>query len=132
LSIVQFDSYSKKTFLEIGMLNEMSIVTKALNLEMPSKIQTISFQQVFNGTTCIIADQTGSGKTLSYLLPLVQRLMLLRKDKTISAAPSNEPFFVIVTPTAELAEYVIYLYYKILLLMICSCNNNDKNVTMLL
>jgi superfamily II DNA/RNA helicase len=41
-------------------------------LTRPSKIQTIAFPHVLDGSSCIIAEQTGAGKTLAYMLPLLQ------------------------------------------------------------
>lgn len=102
---------SKKTFEEIGVSESLSGVIKSLGLERPSKIQVIAFENVYNGSSCIVADQTGSGKTLSYLLPLAQRLAELRSAKAINPVSSRQPFIVIITPTSELARYLKLLFY---------------------
>lgn len=52
--------HSKKSFSDIGVSDAMSGVLNSLNLERPSKIQVIAFQTVYNGSTCIVADQTGT------------------------------------------------------------------------
>ena len=96
---------SKKSFDDIGVTDSLQGVIKSLGLERPSKIQVIAFANVYNGSSCIIADQTGSGKTLSYLLPLSQRLAELRNAKAIPPVSSRQPFIVIITPTSELARY---------------------------
>jgi ATP-dependent RNA helicase DDX18/HAS1 len=97
--------YSKKSFQEVGLKDKvMGTVLRDLKLERPSKIQALAFQEVLQGTTCIVADQTGSGKTLAYLLPLCQRVVELTRNGTVPSAPPRAPHVVIVTPTTELAE----------------------------
>lgn len=65
----------------------------------------MAFKPVIEGKTCIIADQSGSGKTLAYLAPVVQRL---RQEELqgLSKSFSRSPRVVILVPTAELASQV--------------------------
>lgn len=65
----------------------------------------MTFAPVIGGKSCIIADQSGSGKTLSYLIPLVQRLRQ-EEMEGLSKATSKTPRVVILVPTAELASQV--------------------------
>lgn len=67
----------------------------------------MAFEPVIGRKSCIIADQSGSGKTLSYLLPLVQRL---REEELqgLGKPLSQNPRAVILVPTAELASQVYY------------------------
>lgn len=54
----------------------------------------------------VIADQAGSGKTLAYLLPLIQAI---RSEDARAGAPCTvprSPRGVVITPTAELAAQV--------------------------
>ena len=67
--------YSKKQFREIGLTSTMDSVLNYLRIEQPSKIQALSYQTILSGKHSIVADQTGSGKTLSYLLPTLQRMI---------------------------------------------------------
>ena len=99
--------HSQKKFEELGLnLNIMNGVLRDMKIDMPSKIQALSYNEILHGTTCIVADQTGSGKTLSYLMPLTQRITELQRNKTIPMGPSRTPYIVVVTPTTELAEQV--------------------------
>lgn len=68
-------------------------------------MQAMSFPHVINGKSCIIADQSGSGKTLAYLLPVIQ---CIRQDELQGIAKSlpESPRVVILVPTAELASQV--------------------------
>lgn len=99
--------YSQKDFESIGLSKEMVRVLESLNLERPSKVQALSFTDILSGKHTILADQTGSGKTLGYLLPTLQRMMTLRKEGVTAKEPgSRSPTIVVITPTTELASQV--------------------------
>jgi len=99
--------FSQKSFKDIGISQEvLGGALKELNINRPSKIQAMSFSEILHGSTCIVADQTGSGKTLSFLLPLIQRVIDLQRNKTIEISPSRAPYIVVITPTTELCEQI--------------------------
>ena len=78
---------------------------QAANLSRPSKIQYLAWPKLLQGNHVIIGDQTGSGKTLGYLLPLLHRMM----TQAPKANPINNkvsPKLIILAPTAELAQQV--------------------------
>ena len=68
------------------------------NFEKPSSIQSTSWPYLFSGRDLVGIAETGSGKTLAFGLPLVHRLVNLKKKKGIRA--------VVVAPTRELAIQV--------------------------
>lgn len=75
-------------------------------IDQPSRIQALAWPALLKGESNIVADQTGSGKTLSYLLPLLQRMMSL-KEKTVSNKKEyGSPKVLILAPTAELADQI--------------------------
>jgi superfamily II DNA/RNA helicase len=113
--------YSKKTFSELGVHPKLQRILESTEIVTPSKVQALSFQRVLSGRPVIIGDQTGSGKTLAYLLPILQRcLMAQRTDATdgdsdassAAVACSRAPLVVIMTPTTELAQYVVVVYHR--------------------
>ena len=64
----------------------------------------------------ICAAETGCGKTLAYLLPIIQRLLMYKP--TIDNSDSSSPLAVILLPSQELAEQVsvcIITHYIIIL-----------------
>ncbi|KAK6142330.1 hypothetical protein DH2020_022678 [Rehmannia glutinosa] len=100
------DFFSRKSFKELGCSDYIIESLRSLNYVRPSHIQAMAFVPVISGKSCIMADQSGSGKTLAYLVPLVQRL---RQDETegLSKPASQSPRVVILVPTAELASQVL-------------------------
>ncbi|KAL1182346.1 hypothetical protein V6Z11_A02G110800 [Gossypium hirsutum] len=100
------DLFSRKTFANLGCSEYMIKSLKQQLFLRPSHIQAKAFGPVIEGQSCIIADQSGSGKTLAYLAPLVQRL---REEELqgVSKSSSGSPRAVIIVPTAELASQVL-------------------------
>jgi hypothetical protein len=96
--------YSKKSFEEIGCNEKMIKTLKTMDIYKPSRIQALAFPNVYDGKTCIIGDQTGSGKTFAYLLPVIQRLDELYQNKTLPRPQERAPYIIIITPTTELAK----------------------------
>lgn len=97
-------------------------------------MQAMSFSPVTAGKSCIIADQSGSGKTLAYLVPVIQRLRqeeLEGRHKSSSQAPT----VIILAPTAELASQVfsqchsISFYSEKVLKTPTSLQNYGFNIT---
>ena len=87
----------------------------AANIKRPSRIQSLAWPPLLKNENCIVADQTGSGKTLSYLLPLLQKLHMLdtinedgEKESTTQYKKkrTGTPRVVVLTPTAELADQI--------------------------
>lgn len=65
----------------------------------------MAYGPVLEGKSCIIADQSGSGKTLAYLAPTIQRL---RQEELagLHKSSARSPRVIILAPTAELASQV--------------------------
>ncbi|KAL3785913.1 hypothetical protein HJC23_008108 [Cyclotella cryptica] len=75
----------------------------------PSRIQSLAWPSLLRGENAIVADQTGSGKTFAYLLPLLQRLYEDDKDETLTQRKkktTGSPRILVLTPTAELADQI--------------------------
>lgn len=98
--------FSRKSFAEVGCSEGMMKALKENNFDRPAHIQALAFTPVVDGKSCIIADQSGSGKTLAYLVPVIQRL---REEELqgLSKSSSGCPRVIVLVPTAELASQVL-------------------------
>nr|GLL35803.1 DEAD-box ATP-dependent RNA helicase 50 [Ipomoea trifida]GMD39434.1 DEAD-box ATP-dependent RNA helicase 50 [Ipomoea batatas] len=98
--------FSKKSFQDLGCSDYLIESLRKQMFGFPSHIQAMAFERVIEGKSCIISDQSGSGKTLAYLLPLIQRL---REEELqgLGKPLSQNPRVIVLTPTAELASQVL-------------------------
>ncbi|CAL9048928.1 unnamed protein product [Musa banksii] len=82
--------FSRKSFKDVGCTDDMAM----------------AYGPIIEGKTCIVADQSGSGKTLAYLAPTIQ---CLRQEEILGLgkASSRSPRVIILVPTAELASQVL-------------------------
>ena len=79
-----------------------------LHVRDPSPIQEKAIFALFSGLSCVIHAETGSGKTLCYLLPLLKRLVAMQhiQGESFSAAKCPPLQSIIVVPSRELAIQV--------------------------
>ncbi|MED6204297.1 DEAD-box ATP-dependent RNA helicase 50 [Stylosanthes scabra] len=98
--------FSVKSFKELGCADYIIQSLQKLSFSRPSNVQAMAFAPVIAGKTCIIADQSGSGKTLAYLAPIIQRLRQEELEGHSKSSP-QAPRVVILAPTAELASQVL-------------------------
>ncbi|CAN1220824.1 DEAD-box ATP-dependent RNA helicase 39 [Linum grandiflorum] len=108
-SISKADNRGKKTsvgsFQELGLSDEVMNSLKEMGIDVPTEIQCLGVPAVLQGQSVVLGSHTGSGKTLSYLLPIVQ---LIREDEALSGRmmKPNRPRAVVLCPTRELSEQV--------------------------
>lgn len=81
------------TFNSLGISKTLENALQEQHIKEATQIQTLAIPAILNGSDIIAEAQTGTGKTLAFLLPIFQRL----DDST--AAVKN----LIITPTRELA-----------------------------
>ncbi|CAL9174312.1 unnamed protein product [Musa hybrid cultivar] len=98
--------FSRKSFKDVGCTVDMVGALRGLTFLRPSHIQAMAYGPIIEGKTCIVADQSGSGKTLAYLAPTIQ---CLRQEEILGLgkASSRSPRVIILVPTAELASQVL-------------------------
>ncbi|XP_038978955.1 DEAD-box ATP-dependent RNA helicase 50 isoform X2 [Phoenix dactylifera] len=98
--------FSRKSFKDLGCTDVMIESLRGQMFLRPSHIQAMAYGPVLEGKSCIIADQSGSGKTLAYLAPIIQNL---RQEEVLGLGKSlsRSPRVVILVPTAELASQVL-------------------------
>jgi len=90
-----------QNFSDFKLSQEILNALTDLNYVKPTPIQQKAIPIVLEGLDLLGIAQTGTGKTASFLLPILQRL----KNKNIKANPTK-PLVLILTPTRELAVQI--------------------------
>ncbi|KAJ8901764.1 hypothetical protein NDN08_003970 [Rhodosorus marinus] len=85
--------------VEFGGIQIDSAVSEALarrNVRDPSPIQSAAMARLFKGETAVLHAETGSGKTIAYLLPIIKNMLESEVKKG----------YLIIVPTRELGVQV--------------------------
>lgn len=93
----------KETFNKFSICKELVEALNRMNISHPTTVQLQTIPKVLQGHNVLCAAETGSGKTLSYLLPLVHRLQASRKSEMDD---EKKVHAVVLVPSRELAEQV--------------------------
>jgi len=81
----------KKTFTELGLLPALEQGLACEKIVNPTPIQVEAVPAVLDGKDTYISSETGTGKTLAYLLPLFSRIDPSQKSlQVIVMAPTHE------------------------------------------
>ncbi|MDD2447227.1 MAG: DEAD/DEAH box helicase [Tissierellia bacterium] len=83
----------EQTFNELGINKEVVEVLNNIGIKVPTPVQEKAIPELIKGKDIIAQAQTGTGKTLAFLLPLIQSIDI-EKDCVQG---------LIITPTRELA-----------------------------
>ncbi|MCM3651803.1 DEAD/DEAH box helicase [Metabacillus litoralis] len=83
-------------FLQLGIRKEINHTLKSLGLHTPTPIQEKTIPSVLLGKDVIAQAQTGTGKTLAFVLPILEKI----------DASNAEIQALILTPTRELAQQI--------------------------
>ncbi|KAI5968144.1 PRP5 [Candida margitis] len=76
----------------------MSVVIDQLRFNKPSPVQSQTIPVILSGRDLIGVAKTGSGKTLSYVLPMMRHI-----QEQLPSASGDGPIAVVLSPTRELA-----------------------------
>ncbi len=87
---------NKKLFTDLGLSPEILKAVEALGFEQPSPIQAEAIPPALEGRDVVGQSQTGSGKTMAFAIPAVQKIDA--RDREVRA--------LIMCPTRELAIQV--------------------------
>jgi ATP-dependent RNA helicase RhlE len=86
------------TFEQFGLPKSLQKAVDALGLTTPTPIQEKSFSVIMSGRDVMGIAQTGTGKTLAFLLPLLKQWKFVHTDS---------PRVVILVPTRELVVQIV-------------------------
>ncbi|KAK3723491.1 putative RNA helicase [Vermiconidia calcicola] len=87
------DSSGPTTFPSLGVENWLTTSLSHLSIKTPTRIQSACVPPILSGRDCIGGSRTGSGKTVAFAVPILQKW----------AQDPSAVFAVILTPTRELA-----------------------------
>ena len=93
-------------FADLGLAPELVAATDAMGLATPTEIQAAAIPAIRAGGHHLVASHTGSGKTLTYLLPIVDAIRAAERESGGARARPKRPKALVVGPTRELAEQV--------------------------
>ena len=87
------------SFSEFGLDSRLLSAIEKTGYETPTPVQQQAIPFILEGKDCLVSAETGSGKTAAYLLPTLQKLLVLdAKPIGIQA--------LILCPTRELAQQI--------------------------
>jgi len=93
------------SFDNFKLLPSLERALSEKGLVKPTEIQNLIIPELLNGRSVIGVAETGSGKTLSYVLPILHSLKTLENEgKPINI--NMQPRAIVIVPTRELGEQV--------------------------
>lgn len=85
-------------------------ITNRMGIHTMTDVQRLTLNECLDGSDVIAQAKTGTGKTIAFLMPIVQRLL---RDKDLERRTSSGPLAsvddihaLIISPTRELAEQI--------------------------
>ena len=104
---------TRPDFQPLGLDSRLETALKNLKFLNPTNIQQLAIPGLLKGQSAIVAAETGNGKTLAFLLPLLHNTLKLKEaaekaqeDNNARLLHLNRPLAVIVTPGRELAHQI--------------------------
>lgn len=108
LSMAVRPVHAPASFSELGYSARVLEFIQAREYERPTRIQERSLPVLLGGSSAILAAETGTGKTLAYLLPVVMRMQEKEQErKRLQEQSRKGPRVVIFAPTRELSNQLI-------------------------
>ena len=92
------------TFDDMGLCPDVLEALAAAGLRRPTRVQADAIPEIMGGGDVVFLAETGSGKTLSYLLPAVSRIYELGGPGAVT-----RPRAVVLAPTQELVLQVCHV-----------------------
>ncbi|RDX99462.1 DEAD-box ATP-dependent RNA helicase 22, partial [Mucuna pruriens] len=109
----------------LGLSDTISRALSNIGLTTPSLVQASSVPSVLSGKDVIIAAETGSGKTYSYLVPLIDKLrdnqehsLYAVSDQEVS---SPQKVLLVLCPNVQLCEQVVRMANSL-------CRDNGETI----
>ncbi|GAA2002363.1 DEAD/DEAH box helicase [Brevibacterium samyangense] len=120
---VTVEDLAEQTFADFGVSEEITSALAAKGIEHPFPIQALTLPVALTGADIIGQAKTGTGKTLGFGIPLLQRVTGPEEDGFTGEAAGRSPQALVVVPTRELAKQVADDF------LVASANRNISIVT---
>ena len=104
--ILRAEGKTLTTFRELGVLPEIADALERGGITTPFPIQEMTLSVALLGTDLIGQARTGTGKTLAFGIPLLQRTVAPHDPDHADLAAPDKPQALVVAPTRELALQV--------------------------
>ncbi len=87
-------------FDELNIRDDLKATIKNLGLNTLTPVQKEAIPAIMNGKDVIVQAKTGSGKTISFVLPVIQKLESKNKNLKV----------LVIAPTRELCEQIATVF----------------------
>uniref|UniRef100_A0A2P2IA97 RNA helicase n=1 Tax=Hirondellea gigas TaxID=1518452 RepID=A0A2P2IA97_9CRUS len=101
------------SFAELGLCPEIVTALRSMKLTKPTNVQNAAIPVIRSGHNTLIAAETGNGKTLAFMLPLLEELWQMKESSLMRSRPHNSPVVLVIAPGRELAEQIKNVCEKI-------------------
>lgn len=101
--------FSAKSFHELGIHAKIEQALQEMGINHPTSIQQKSIQAILAKKDVLCTAQTGTGKTLAYLVPVVEQILrseAVQTDDEKKTILVSRPQAIVLTPSRELATQV--------------------------
>jgi ATP-dependent RNA helicase RhlE len=104
-----------KTFKELNLSKPLLRALDDIGFENPTPIQEKSFPVISSGTDVIGIAQTGTGKTVAYLLPIIKQLTYSeqRQPRVLIIVPTRELVAQVIGEIEKLTKYITIRFYGV-------------------
>lgn len=97
------------SFLNVDFHQGLEAYFKEQGLKTATLVQKRVIPEILNRKSIIVLSETGSGKTLSYALPIASRIKQ-KEDQGTKNTLNGAPYAIIVAPTRELASQIFGVF----------------------
>lgn len=95
------ETTTKKNWSELGLSPEMLKLIEEIGYQHPSDVQAQTIPLAMEGKDVLVSSQTGSGKTASFVIPIIEKF----KNK-------NGTYILALAPTREIAQQTGEIFEK--------------------
>ncbi|EMD68301.1 hypothetical protein GGP41_001845 [Bipolaris sorokiniana] len=107
-TVTEFQDLATRGLVHPNIINT---ITKQMKLKTMTDVQSRTINEALSGVDIIAQAKTGTGKTLGFLIPVIQRIIqndpkLGEKAKGYKRAKPDDIRAIVISPTRELAEQI--------------------------